>query len=207
VVSKATSTPQFLAAAKAQLDEDHYGLDRVKRRLIEYLAIVRLLETQAMQQLQQQQRDAVNDDKNAIVKLDPARTSSPQVPALPAPTKPTPSSTSLANKVSARGPILLYVIILLPSNTFLLISANRFVGPPGTGKTSLGASIARALARPFERIALGGVRDEGEIRGHRRTYVAAGPGLLVQALRRASRPDPVILLYVQILRIDGLLLS
>ncbi|KAI0033504.1 Lon protease C-terminal proteolytic domain-containing protein [Vararia minispora EC-137] len=152
-------TPQFLARARAQLDEDHYGLERVKRRLIEYLAVVRLLETQA---------DALT----------------------PPPQK----------QRTAKGPILLYVrpVPSRPraknSDCSYCLCRKRFIGPPGTGKTSLGASIARALGRPFERIALGGVRDEGEIRGHRRTYVAAGPGAIVQALRRAGRVDPVVLL-------------
>jgi ATP-dependent Lon protease len=119
--SKSSGVEVDIIKAKAILDEDHYDLQKVKDRILDYLSVRRL-------------------------------------------------------KPNMKGPILC------------------FVGPPGVGKTSLGRSIARALGRKFTRLSLGGVHDEAEIRGHRRTYIGALPGQIIQGVRRAETNDPVFML-------------
>ncbi len=119
--TKSSGMKVDISKAREILDEDHYGLKKVKDRILDYLSVLEL-------------------------------------------------------KPDMKGPILC------------------FVGPPGVGKTSLGKSIARALGRKFQRVSLGGMHDEAEIRGHRRTYIGALPGQIIQSIRRAETNDPVIML-------------
>ncbi|KAG8989042.1 hypothetical protein FRB90_002436 [Tulasnella sp. 427] len=167
---KAVLDRAFLEKARATLDADHYGLQKVKRRLIEYLAVLRLKQMEVAKELEEEEAAKRTLDagpaaeEQALVLRDPA------TPA------PTPAPSKPPRRFANKGPILL------------------LYGPPGVGKTSIAQSLARALNRPFQRISLGGIRDEAEIRGHRRTYVGSAPGNIVQALRKAGRPDPVILL-------------
>src|SRR5678815_3054598 len=118
---KASEEKLDLDEARKILDEDHYGLEDIKKRILESLAVMKL-------------------------------------------------------RPDSKSPIIL------------------FVGPPGVGKTSLGRSIARALGREFERLSLGGMRDEAELRGHRRTYIGSMPGRIIQALRRVGVNNPVMML-------------
>jgi ATP-dependent Lon protease len=130
------------------LDEDHFDLEKIKERILEYLAV---------KKLRQERADWAGQ---------------PGTGETPVPAEP----PRVTGDTPAREPILC------------------FVGPPGVGKTSLGQSIARALGRQFVRMSLGGVRDEAEIRGHRRTYIGALPGRIIQGLRRAETHDPVFML-------------
>ena len=143
-----------LAEARTVLDRDHHGLDKVKKRILEYLA-VRKLKEQASQ--------VVWTKRKGKLKL-------PIEPAQPI------KAADAAVDSDFAGAILC------------------LVGPPGVGKTSLGKSIAESLGRKFVRVALGGVRDEADIRGHRRTYIGSMPGRIISELRKAGTRNPVIML-------------
>ena len=162
---------ETLKRARKQLDDDHYGLEKIKKRLLEYLAVLRL--KQAINADLDAQIQKASEDPTAIKKFkeNNRNFTDPDVDL---------DSISIqflqGQRRVDKSPILL------------------LVGPPGTGKTSLAKSVATALGRKFHRISLGGVRDEAEIRGHRRTYVAAMPGLIVNGLKKVGVANPVFLL-------------
>ena len=151
---KETEDNLDIAYARRVLDEDHYDLEDVKERILEFLA-VRKLRAEREQQIEasaaESEAEAEQEQGSASLDLQ-------------------------GRHDEAMGAIL------------------AFVGPPGVGKTSLGRSIARALGRRFTHMSLGGIHDEAEIRGHRRTYIGAMPGRIIQAIKRAGVKNPVFML-------------
>jgi ATP-dependent Lon protease len=160
-----------LVEAQRILDEDHYALGDVKDRVLEFLA-VRQLRAQTNGRLDGQADGNGAADGDGEVVHGPSVESPAATASVPAPNTPIPGN----DDDRARGPILL------------------FVGPPGVGKTSVAKSIARAMGRKYVRISLGGARDEADIRGHRRTYVGAMPGRIIQGMKQAGTRNPVFLL-------------
>jgi ATP-dependent Lon protease len=172
---------ETLSRARKQLDDDHYGLEKVKKRLLEYLAVLKLKQSineDVDGQIRKAEEEAVADEQNPILIGDAGGKE-----AIAERNK-----SAQPNFDSAKLQILKSKRMVDKSPILLL------VGPPGVGKTSLAKSVATALGRKFHRISLGGVRDEAEIRGHRRTYVAAMPGLIVTGLKKVGVANPVILL-------------
>jgi len=161
-----------LAVSTEILDEDHYGLEDVKDRVLEFLA-VRKLQLDRFEESKE-----VADSEGADEEAEPEDGDNEESSDANGATDGEDSSAESGSpaSVGGRGPILL------------------FVGPPGVGKTSIAQSVARSLGREYVRISLGGARDEADIRGHRRTYVGAMPGRILQGMRTAKSKNPVFLL-------------
>jgi ATP-dependent Lon protease len=163
--------------ARAVLDADHTGLDEVKERIVEMLAVRKLLAERAAEDAA---AAAAAEGKAGEGEAEPADA-------------PDDSTSDHGASGDATVPTIAE-IQPVTDNGRRPGAIVALAGPPGVGKTSLGASIARALGRKFTRLALGGIRDEAEIRGHRRTYVGAQAGRIVRALQEAGTMNPVILL-------------
>ena len=154
------SSQNAIAITDAQkvLDEDHYGLAKIKERILEYLAVMKLRQSGA--DLDEEKPEKKN--RQSAEKKNPSTDGK--------------DDSGVAKKPKGSPTILC------------------FVGPPGVGKTSIGRSIARSLGRKFVKMSLGGIRDEAEIRGHRRTYVGALPGRIIQGIKQAGTKNPVFML-------------
>ncbi|GCE10911.1 endopeptidase La [Tengunoibacter tsumagoiensis] len=157
---KSTGEQIDVPHAREVLDQDHYDLEKIKERILEYLAVRRLKQDRLAEEMLRSRESISVEEGVEVEQIIPTQ----------------PLQSQEAGRPINREPILC------------------FVGPPGVGKTSLGQSIARALGRKFARLSLGGIRDEAEVRGHRRTYIGAMPGRIIQTLRRVETNDPVIML-------------
>jgi ATP-dependent Lon protease len=181
----ATSDKIDLAEARRILDRDHHDLDKVKRRIIEYLAVLKLKQRNRVAAKSSAPRAERPAEDNAAAAARAAGDPGAGAALVGDAGSKAPGDNSDEKTVDGN---------LGEENVGGAGAILCFLGPPGVGKTSLGKSIAEAMGRKFIRVALGGVRDEADIRGHRRTYIGSMPGRIIAELRKAGTKNPVMML-------------